>query len=65
MEQLIGQPCKIVTREPGAERASVIIGTLQDIDYNDGFLLVDSERGPGCLRINTIIAIKPFIDKTS
>jgi len=59
MEKLIGKYCKIVTKEPGAERASVITGTLEDVDYKDGFLLVDSEQGLGCLRINTIIAIKP------
>ena len=27
--------------------------------YKDGFVLVDSEQGLGCLRIDTIIAIKP------
>ncbi|RLF51632.1 MAG: hypothetical protein DRN24_04595, partial [Thermoplasmata archaeon] len=30
-----------------------------DVDYKDGFILVDSKQGLGCLRINTIIAIKP------
>jgi len=59
MERLIGKYCKIVTKEPGEERASVITGTLEDVDYKDGFILVDSEQGLGCLRINTIIAIKP------
>jgi ribosome maturation factor RimP len=59
MERLIGQYCKIVTKEPGEERASVVTGTLEDVDYQDGFILVDSEQGLGCLRINTIIAIKP------
>jgi flagellin FlaB len=59
MERLIGRYCKIVTKEPGEERASVVIGTLEDVDYKDGFILIDSEQGLGCLRINTIIAIKP------
>ena len=59
MERLIGKYCKIVTKEPGEERASVVTGTLEDVDYQDGFILVDSEQGLGCLRINTIIAIKP------
>jgi len=59
MERLIGKYCKIVTKEPGEGRASVITGTLEDVDYKDGFILVDSEQGLGCLRINTIIAIKP------
>jgi flagellin FlaB len=59
MERLVGKYCKIVTKEPGEQRASVVTGTLEDVDYKDGFILVDSEQGLGCLRINTIIAIKP------
>lgn len=59
MERLKGKYCKIVTKEPGEKRASVVTGTLEDVDYNDGFILVDSEQGLGCLRINTIVAIKP------
>jgi len=59
MERLIGKYCKIVTKEPGEERACVITGTLEDVDYKDGFILVDSTQGLGCLRINTIVAIKP------
>jgi hypothetical protein len=59
MEMLKGSYCKIVTREPGEDRASVITGTLKDIDYKDGFVIIDSEQGVGCLSINTIVAIKP------
>jgi flagellin FlaB len=59
MERLVGKYCKIVTKEPGDDRASVVIGTLEDVDYKDGFVLIDSEQGLGCLRISTIIAIKP------
>jgi flagellin FlaB len=59
MERLVGRYCKIVTKEPGDDRASVVIGTLEDVDYKDGFVLIDSEQGLGCLRISTIIAIKP------
>ena len=59
MERLVGKYCKIVTKEPGEERASVVTGILEDVDYKDGFILIDSEQGLGCLRINTIIAIKP------
>jgi len=65
MERLIGKYCKIVTKEPGEERASVVTGTLEDVDYKDGFILVDSDQGLGCLRINTIIAIKPGHKKTN
>jgi len=59
MERLVGKYCKIVTKEPGESRASVVTGILEDVDYKDGFILVDSEQGLGCLRINTIVAIKP------
>lgn len=59
MEKLVGKYCKIVTKEPGEERASVVVGILEDVDYKDGFILVESEQGLGCLRIDTIIAIKP------
>ena len=59
MEKLVGKYCKIVTKEPGEERANVVIGILEDVDYKDGFILVDSSQGLGCLRIDTIIAIKP------
>ena len=59
MERLVGKYCKIVTKEPGEERANVVTGILEDVDYKDGFILVDSSQGLGCLRINTIVAIKP------
>ena len=59
MERLVGKYCKIVTKEPGEERANVVTGILEDVDYKDGFILVDSEQGLGCLRINTVVAIKP------
>jgi len=59
MERLVGKYCKIVTKEPGESRASVVTGTLEDVDYKDGFILVDSEQGLGCLSISTIVAIKP------
>lgn len=59
MERLVGKYCKIVTKEPGEERASVVTGILEDVDYKDGFIMVNSKQGLGCLRINTIIAIKP------
>ena len=58
MERLVGKYCKIVTKEPGEERASVITGILEDVDYEDGFILVESDQGLGCLSINTIVAIK-------
>lgn len=57
MERLVGKYCKIVTREPGEERTNVVTGTLEDV--KDGFIFVDSYQGLGCLRIDTVVAIKP------
>lgn len=65
MEKLKGKYCKIVTKEPGESRASVVTGIVEDIDYEDGFILVDSKQGLGALRINTIVAIKPGNKKKS
>lgn len=59
MERLVGKYCKIVTKEPGEEKANVVTGILEDVDYEDGFIMVDSDQGLGCLRISTVIAIKP------
>ncbi|MBN2599274.1 MAG: hypothetical protein JXA75_01935 [Candidatus Thermoplasmatota archaeon] len=59
MEKLVGKYCKIVTKEPGEERANVVTGILEDVDYKDGFIMIDSSQGLGCLRIDTVIAIKP------
>jgi len=59
MERLVGKYCKIVTKEPGEERASVVTGFVEDIDYKDGFIIVDSCQGLGCLSIETVVAIKP------
>ncbi|RLF59359.1 MAG: hypothetical protein DRN27_02835 [Thermoplasmata archaeon] len=59
MERFKGRYCKFVTKEPGEIRATVTTGLLEDVDYEDGFVIVDSKQGLGALRINTIIAIKP------
>ena len=58
MERLVGKYCKIVTKEPNVERANVVTGVLEDVDYKDGFILVDSSQGLCCFQIDTIIAIK-------
>jgi hypothetical protein len=59
LDKLIGKYCKIVTKEPGEERAHVISGMVTDIDYDTGFILIESVQGLGCLNIKTIEAIKP------
>ncbi|RLF57110.1 MAG: hypothetical protein DRN27_08385 [Thermoplasmata archaeon] len=59
VKRLVGKYCKIVTKEPGEQRASAIIGKIEEIDTDDGFVIIDSNQGLGCININTIVAIKP------
>ena len=59
MDRLVGRYCKIVLKEPGKEKASVISGILEEIDYDAGFVIVDSDQGLGCLNLKSIVAIKP------
>ncbi len=59
VKRLVGKYCKIVTKEPGETRASAITGRIEDFDSEDGFIFVNSDQGLGCLKINTIVAIKP------
>jgi flagellin FlaB len=59
MDRLVGKYCKIVTKEPGDQRVSIITGILEEVDHKDGFILVGSSQGLGLLRVNNIVAIKP------
>ena len=59
VDKLIGKYCKIITKEPGGERANVVTGIIIEIDHDAGFLTIESTQGIGCLNINTIVAIKP------
>jgi archaellin len=59
IKRLIGQQCKIVIEEPGENKASVVTGLLEDIDTENGFVVIKSEQGLGCVKIESIIAIKP------
>jgi flagellin FlaB len=59
LERLVGQQSKIITREPGEKKLKVINGIVEEIDYQDGFIVIDSEKGLGALRIDNIVAIKP------
>ncbi len=63
INKLIGKNCKIVAREPGENKAFVVFGTLQDFDETNGFLVVESEKGVGCINISNVEAIKPNIKK--
>ena len=59
MDRCIGRYCKIVTKKPGEEKASVVTGIVKDIDHDEGFITVESNQGFGILNIKSIIAIKP------
>jgi hypothetical protein len=63
LDKLIDRYCKIVTREPGEERARVVFGMIVDTDHDAGFIIIESEQGLGCLNIKTIEAIKPWSKK--
>jgi len=59
VDKLIGKYCKIITKEPGVKRATVVTGLVNDIDHEAGFIMIESSQGIGCLNLKTIIAIKP------
>lgn len=59
LDSFIGKYCKIVTSESDEEKVHVVIGTIKDIDHVDGFLVIDSSKGTSCLKVKTIVAIKP------
>ena len=63
MDRLIGRHCKIVTKEPGEDIAHVVFGMVKDIDHDEGFIVIESSQGTGCLNIKTIEAIKPSSKK--
>ena len=63
MDRLIGRYCKIVSREPGEERAHAIFGFVKNIDHDSGLLVIESRQGVGCLNIEIIEAIKPSSKK--
>jgi len=59
IDKLIGKRCKIVTSEPGEKRTHAVTGIIKVIDQDDGFIIIESRQGIGCLRLNTIVAKKP------
>jgi len=63
MDRLIGRHCKIVTKEPGEDRAYVYTGMVKDIDQDAGFIIIESEQGPDYLNIKAIVAIKPKVKR--
>ena len=40
VDKLIGKYCKIITKEPGEERANVVTGIIIEIDHDAGFLTI-------------------------
>jgi hypothetical protein len=59
LDRLIGKYCKIVTKEPGEQKAHVMTGVVTEIDNDAGFLIIETPQGTAVLSIQTIIAIKP------
>lgn len=59
IEKILGNNCKIVTKEPSSKYASIITGIIKEIDQKDGLVIVKSKNGMGCLNLKYIVAIKP------
>ena len=59
IKKLVGKYCKIVIKEPGKQRANVITGIIEDIDTDEGFVIIDSNQGLEHIDINSMVAIKP------
>ena len=48
LEKLIGQQSKIISKEPGEKKVKVISGSIENVDYTEGFIFVDADH-PGPL----------------
>ena len=59
LERLRGKYCKIVMKEPGKDKSTVVTGVIWDVDSDAGFIIIESDKGVGCMNIKTIVAIKP------
>jgi len=59
LDRFVGKYCKIVTKEPGDEKVRVSVGLVKDIDYDAGFMIVESNEGSMFLKIESVVAIKP------
>lgn len=57
---MIGKSYKIVIKEPGQNRPSIINGRITEFDKDSGLVFVESEQGFGCINIDNITAIKPI-----
>jgi hypothetical protein len=58
-DKLKDKYCKIVTKEPGNEKSTVLNGFLRELDHDKKFIMIESEGGPVIISIDTLIAIKP------
>jgi len=59
LDKLKGRYCKIVTQEPGEYGVTVFYGEITDIDYESGFLIIESDKGIGVINLEVVEAIKP------
>lgn len=57
LETLVRKMCDVTTKEKGASRASVVTGRIKKVDYDGGFILIDTQHGLECISIDTIIAV--------
>ena len=59
LDKLKGRYCKIVIQEPGEYGVTVFYGEITDIDYEGGFIIVESDKGTGVINLEVVEAIKP------
>lgn len=59
IDKLIHKHCKFIIREPSKERARVIFGTLEGIDYDAGLIIIKSNPNLLSLNLNSLVAIRP------
>jgi len=60
LNRLLGKQCKIITKEPGDKKNHIVIGVIKEIEYDEGFIIIESSYGVGCLNMQSIIAIKAW-----
>ena len=42
VDKMIGKYCKIITKEPGEERANVVTGIVNDVDHESELIMIES-----------------------
>ena len=60
LNRLLGKHYKIITKEPGDEKNHIVTGVINEIDYDEKLIIIESIEGIGYLNWQSIVAIKPL-----